>query len=182
MTQPSPGLIRFLQAMGDARVTVVIHNGVFLETNGTVDGVLMDKFCRQLTEDREAEIIAVFGPGPHYLDWEFLQEWCRPCGSRQVIALLAGYVEEVGMTKAMAVRDCELAEESTDRKLKDQLGVAEGERLMVAVYLPVELRELHDVATPEEEAAAIVARLQEPVAMMSEDGELLSFVRPSKSA
>ena len=78
MTQPSPELIRFLQAMGDARVTVVIHNGVFLETNGTVDGVLMDKFCRQLTEDRQAEIIAVFGSGPDLLDAEFLQEWCRP--------------------------------------------------------------------------------------------------------
>jgi hypothetical protein len=28
----------------------------------------------------------------------------------------------------------------------------------------------------------VVARLREPVAMMSEDGELLAFVRPSKSA
>jgi hypothetical protein len=86
------------------------------------------------------------------------------------------------MTEAMAARDDELAEESTDRKLKAQLGVAEGERLMVAMYLPMELRELGDVATPEEEAAAIVARLREPVAMMSEGGELLAFVRPSKSA
>jgi hypothetical protein len=86
------------------------------------------------------------------------------------------------MTKTMAARDCELAEESTDRKLKAQLGVAEGERLMVAVYLPVDLRELDDVATPEEEAAAIVARLHEPVVMMSEDDEVLAFVRPSKSA
>ena len=85
------------------------------------------------------------------------------------------------MTEAMAARDGELAEESTDRKLKAQLGVAEGERLMVAMYLPMEFREL-DVATPEEEAAAIVARLREPVAMMSEDGELLALVRPSKSA
>jgi hypothetical protein len=86
------------------------------------------------------------------------------------------------MTKAMAARDIELAEESTDRKLKAQLGIAEGERLMVAVYLPAELREIDDIATPEAEAAAIVARLREPVVMMSEDGELLAFVRPSKSA
>jgi hypothetical protein len=86
------------------------------------------------------------------------------------------------MTKTMAARDFELAEESTDQKLKAQLGVAEGERLMVAVYLPGELRELDDVVTPEEEAAAIVARLHEPVVMMSEDGALLAFVRPPKSA
>ena len=61
-------------------------------------------------------------------------------------------------------------------------GVADGERLMVAVYLPVEFREPDDDATPEEEAAWIVARLHEPVAVMSEDGELLAFARPPKSA
>ena len=86
---------------------------------------------------------------------------------------------EMGQLRA---RDCELAEECSDRELKVQLGVADGERLMVAVYLPVEFREPDDDATPEEEAAWIVARLHEPVAVMSEDGELLAFARPPKSA
>ena len=39
-------------------------------------------------------------------------------------------------------RDDELASESSDQELKAELGVADGERLMVAVYLPVEFREL----------------------------------------
>ena len=82
----------------------------------------------------------------------------------------------------MRARDCELAEEWDDPELKAQLGVADGERLMVAVYLPVEFREPDDDATPEQEAASIVARLHEPVAVLSEDGELLAFARPPKSA
>ena len=57
-------------------------------------------------------------------------------------------------------------------------------RLMVAVY-PARRRYGEDLMTlphQKQEAASIVARLQEPVAMMSEDGELLALVRPSKSA
>lgn len=85
-------------------------------------------------------------------------------------------------SRRMRARDWELAEESTDQELRWRLGVGEGERLMVAVYLPEDLREVDDHATPEEEAAMIAARLHEPVAMMSEHDELLAFVRPAISA
>jgi hypothetical protein len=168
MTQPSQELVHILQDIGDAGLSVVIHSGVYLQRDHWGDRF---RFPRRnddwplLTEAHKAEIIAVFGPGPDLLDAEFLQDLFCPPRDRQA--------------EAMAARDGELANESTDRKLKAQLGVAEGERLMVAVYLPGDLEFL---GTPEEEAAAIVARLREPVAMMSEDGELLAFVRPSKSA
>lgn len=80
-----------------------------------------------------------------------------------------------------AARDDELASESSDQELKDQLGVADTERLMVVLYLPEEFREPDDDATPEEEAAAICARLHEPVVVVNEE-EVLAFSRPAKSA
>ena len=66
-------------------------------------------------------------------------------------------------TKRMLARDSELAEDCAtidkqwDRKLRSELGVAEGERLMIAVYLPEEFRDLDDNTSPEEKAAAPAA-------------------------
>ena len=79
--------------------------------------------------------------------------------------------------------DDELASESREQDLKTQLGVADTERLMVALYLPSEFREPDDDATPEEEAAALTARLREPVVVVvNEEGDVLAFARPAKSA
>ena len=71
--------------------------------------------------------------------------------------------------KRMPARDSELAEDCAtiskrwDRKLKAELDVAQSEQLMIAVYLPAELRDIDDDATPEEEAAVLAARLRRPV-------------------
>ena len=48
---------------------------------------------------------------------------------------------------------------------------------MVALYLPSEFREPDDDATPEEEAAALTARLREPVVVVNEEARV--GVRPS---
>jgi hypothetical protein len=66
-----------IEAMGDAHVNIVIQGGhVGLDVSHDVP--LLLKFERELTEAHRAEIIAVFGPGDHYLDWEFLQDFVRP--------------------------------------------------------------------------------------------------------
>ena len=90
--------------------------------------------------------------------------------------------------KRMPARDSELAEDCAtiskqwDRKLKAELGVAEWDQLMIAVYLPAEFRDIDDDATPEEEAAVLAARLRRPVAVMNETSQLLAFARPPKSS
>ena len=76
--KPSPELVRLIEALGDAHVNIVIHNGVCLDVSRFDDVPLLHKFGGELTEARKAEIIAVFGPGPHFLDWEFLQDFVRP--------------------------------------------------------------------------------------------------------
>ena len=91
-------------------------------------------------------------------------------------------------TKRMSARDSELAEDCAtiskqwDRKLKAELGVAEWEQLMIAVYLPAEFRDIDDNTTPEEEATALAAQLRRPVAVMNENSQLLAFGRPPKSS
>jgi hypothetical protein len=89
---------------------------------------------------------------------------------------------EGGGMSALTGCDDELASESSDQNLKTQLGVADMKRLMVALYLPSEFREPDDDATPEEEATAITARLREPVVVVNEEGDVLAFARPAKSA
>jgi hypothetical protein len=90
--------------------------------------------------------------------------------------------------KRMPARDSDLAEDAADidaawdRELKAELGVAEQEQLMIAVFLPTEFRDIDDVATPEEEAAVLAARLRRPVAVMNENSQLLAFARPPKSS
>ena len=70
-------LLRILIAMSDGHVNIVIQGGhVGLDVSRDVP--LLLKFERELTEAHRAEIIAVFGPGPHFLDWEFLQDFVRP--------------------------------------------------------------------------------------------------------
>jgi hypothetical protein len=90
--------------------------------------------------------------------------------------------------KRMRARDSELAEDCAtinkqwDRELKAELGVAEWEQLMIAVYLPLEFRDIDDNATPEEEAAAIAARLRRPVAVVDDEhDQLLAFARPKRN-
>ena len=90
--------------------------------------------------------------------------------------------------KRMPARDSELAEDCAtinkqwDCKLKAEFGVAEGETLMVAVYLPTEFRDIDDSTIPAKEAAAIAARLRRPVAVVDENSQLLAFARPQKSS
>jgi hypothetical protein len=80
MTQPSQELAHILQDIGDAGLSVLIHNGVYLQRDHWGNSV---RFPRRnddwplLTEAHKAEIIAVFGSGPDLLDAEFLQEWCE---------------------------------------------------------------------------------------------------------
>ena len=56
--------------------------------------------------------------------------------------------------KRMPARDSELAEDCAiiskqwDRELKAELDVAESEQLMIAVYLPAELRDIDDDVPP----------------------------------
>ena len=90
--------------------------------------------------------------------------------------------------KRMPAHDSELAENCAtiskewDRNLKAELGVAESEQLMIAVYLPAEFLDIDDNTTPEEEATALAARLRRPVAVMNEYSQLLAFGRPPKSS
>jgi len=89
--------------------------------------------------------------------------------------------------KRMPASDSELAEDCAtlskqlDRKLKAELGVAPWEQLMIALRITAEFRDIDDNATPEEEAAAIAARLGKPVAVVNYDNDqVLAFARPRK--
>ena len=90
--------------------------------------------------------------------------------------------------KRMPARDSELAEDCAtiskqwDRKLKAELGVAEWDQLMIAVYLPAEFRDIDDNTTPKEQAAALAVRLGRPVAVVNENEQLMAFARPPKSS
>jgi len=88
--------------------------------------------------------------------------------------------------RRMPPRDSELAEDCAtiskqwDRMLKAELGIAECEQLMIAVYLPVEFRDIDDNTTPEGQAASLAVRLGRPVAVVNEDEQLLAFAHPWK--
>ena len=90
--------------------------------------------------------------------------------------------------RRMPARDSELAEDCAtiskqwDRMLRAELGVAECEQLMIAVYLPAGFRDIDDNTTPEEQAASLAVRLGRPVAVMNENSQLLAFARPPKSS
>ena len=86
-------------------------------------------------------------------------------------------------------RDSELAEDCAtiskqwDRKLKAELGIAEWEQLMIAVYLPAEFRDIDDNTTPEEQAASLAVRLGRPVAVVNKTNSCwLSRVRGNPPA
>jgi hypothetical protein len=88
----------------------------------------------------------------------------------------------------LPARDSELAEDCAtiskqwDRKLKAELGVAEWEQLMIAVYLPTEFRDIDDDTTPKDQAAALAIRLGRPVAVVNENEQLMAFARPPKTS